>query len=148
MKTISAILISAFTLAASADFAAASEKIVIVLNNENGVSSLSTAEIRDYFLKRKTQWPDGTPVRFIDWEEGSAVRAAFLEQVVKKSPRELELYWIGEKLYRGNSAPIKVDSPEMVLTFVAKLAGAIGYVPEEGTAHSAKVKRIELTESQ
>lgn len=111
------------------------------------MSGLSSAEVRDYFLKRKTQWPDGTPIRFIDWEEGSPIRGVFLEQVIKKSPRELELYWIGEKLYRGNSAPIKVDSPEMVITFVSKLAGAIGYLSEEGSARSGKVKRIELSES-
>lgn len=123
---------------------AAGEKIAFVVHAENSANRLSADEIRDYYLKRRGQWPDGTPVRFIDWEEGHAMRGVFLGQIVKKSPRELELYWIGEKLYRGNSAPIKVATPEMVLAFVSRLAGAIGYVPESTTVRNPKVRRIEF----
>ncbi len=131
-------------LFSAASARAASEKITFVVHAENPATRLSADEIRDYYLKRRGQWPDGTPVRFIDWEEGHSLRGAFLGQVVKKSPRELELYWIGEKLYRGNSAPIKVATPEMVLAFVSRLAGAIGYIPENTTVRNPKVRRIEF----
>jgi ABC-type phosphate transport system substrate-binding protein len=133
-------------IALSMRSAVAGGKVVVIVNAENPVTELSVPEVRDFFLKRKTQWPDGKPVRFVDWEEGTAVRNAFLTEVVRKSARDLELFWIGEKLYHGNSAPIKVNSAEMVAAFVSRLAGAIGYVSADASLPSAKVKRIELIE--
>lgn len=122
----------------------AAEKVVFIVNVDNPISRLNESEIRDYFLKRRTQWPDGKPVRFIDWDDGTQIRATFLNKVVKKSARELELYWIGEKLYRGNSAPIKVGSSSLVVSFVAKLPGAIGYLSADTPLESTRVKKIEV----
>lgn len=126
--------------------AVAGGKVAVIVNAENPVSELSVPQVRDFFLKRKTQWPDGKPVRFVDWEEGASVRNTFLSEIVRKSARDLELFWIGEKLYHGNSAPIKVNSVEMVTAFVSRLAGAIGYVPSDAPLPATKVKRIELSE--
>lgn len=140
--------LAVFLIALSMRSAFAGRKVAVVVNAENPVTELSVPEVRDYFLKRKTQWPDGKPVRFVDWEEGAAVRGAFLSEIVRKSARDLELFWIGEKLYHGNSAPIKVNSVEMVTAFVSRLAGAIGYVPGDAPLPSTKLKRIDVTEGE
>ncbi len=120
------------------------EKPVFVVNKQNPIGALSADEVRDYFLKRRSQWPDGTPVRFIDWQAGHPLRTSFLDQIIKKSPRELEVFWVREMQYRGNSAPIKVATPDMVIAFVSRLAGAIGYIPERATIRSTRVKRVEI----
>lgn len=131
-------------IALHAAHASAEEKLVFVVNAKNPVSSLPSREIVEFFLKKRTRWPDGTPVRFIDWRAGSAARRQFLQDFVDKSPREIELYWIGQKLYSGNSAPITVTSGPMVLAFVSRFEGAIGYLPASQLEDSPEVKRIEV----
>lgn len=122
-----------------------SENIVFIVNAANPASRLSYAEIRDYFLKVKREWPDGTPVRFID-KTKSPERAIFLKKVVKKSVEEVDRYWIGEKLYSGNSAPVQSSSDQMVIQFVGTFNGAIGYISPKTEVTSKKVKTIEASE--
>lgn len=118
--------------------------LVFIVNQQNSIRALDSNEVADFFLKKQTYWPDGTPVRFIDWKEGSATRAAFLEHFIGKSSREVELYWIGQKLYSGDSAPIRVSSDSMVVRFVSRFKGAIGYLVNKSAAHSPGVKQIEV----
>jgi hypothetical protein len=56
------------------------------------------------------------------------VRKVFLRDVVKRSQREIETFWIGQKLYTGNSAPTQVSSDSMMASLISKFPGSIGYV--------------------
>src|ERR1700740_3122882 len=105
------------------------EDIVFVVNTQNPVSHLSISDIRNYYFKRKRQWPNDVSVRFIDRGAGSAIRDVFLKSYLKKTGSDVELFWIGQKLYTGDSAPLKESSDDMTLQFVAAFKGAIGYVP-------------------
>jgi ABC-type phosphate transport system substrate-binding protein len=121
-------------------------RLLVVVHKSNPVASIPAAQLTDFFLKKRTRWADGTPVRFIDWREGSPQRTAFLEKVVRKSSREVELYWIGQKLYTGDSAPIRATSESTVVRFVSSFKGAIGYISNPTSVGSADVKVIELLE--
>jgi hypothetical protein len=132
-------------LATSSTGSSADRRLVFVVNRSNPIDHLTPSEVSNYFLKRQSHWPDGTPVRFIDHEAGSSARAIFLQRVIQKSPREVDLYWIGQKLYSGNSAPIQVSRDAMVLNFVAKFKGAIGYILESGTSLPSEVKSVPVT---
>ncbi|HUP58085.1 MAG TPA: hypothetical protein VM598_11575 [Bdellovibrionota bacterium] len=123
---------------------AADTAIHFIVNKDNPVTSLSAHDVADFFLKKQTRWPDGTPVRFIDWKEGSPVRVTFLERIVGKSSREVELYWIGQKLYTGDSAPVKVTSDALVVRFVSRFKGAIGFVGNPEAANFPGVRRIDV----
>ena len=102
--------------------------IQFIVNRENPTTELSPAELGNLFLKRKREWNDGTDVRFIDRKDGSKPRTVFLSDFLKRTGRDVELYWIGQKLYAGDSAPMQVDGDESVVSLVTSLRGAIGYV--------------------
>jgi hypothetical protein len=104
------------------------EDLIIIINDQNSIVELTPDQISGYFLKRNRQWPDGTPVRFFDRKDDSEERKIFLNDFVKKTPREIELYWIGQKLYTGNSAPIQIPSDSLTASMVSRFKGAIGIV--------------------
>lgn len=119
------------------------QSIKVIVNESNPLESINRTEVADYFMKRNKQWPDGAPVRFFDRNDDSRERMSFLREVLKKSQREIETFWIGQKLYTGHSAPTQVSSDSMMAALVARFPGAIGYVSDE-FAGGKGVKVIEL----
>lgn len=106
----------------------AKEHIVFIVHPSNGTSRLTRHEIADYFFKRSHRWPDGKKVRFIDQADKSESKRIFLREYLHKTQREVDLFWIGEKNFNGQGAPIQAPNDEMVISAVAELPGAIGYV--------------------
>lgn len=82
-------------------------EIVFIVNVQNPTTQLSDEDVRNYYFKKKRHWPDETSVRFIDRSPGSPVRDSFLKNYLHKTGSDIELYWIGQKLYAGDSAPLK-----------------------------------------
>ncbi|WP_409478916.1 hypothetical protein [Pseudobdellovibrio sp. HCB154] len=108
---------------------AQSSNIVFIVNTENHTEKITVAELRDYYFKRKRRWSNGETVRFMDRTAGP-LRDAFLKKYIGKSNSDVELFWIGQKLYSGDSAPLKESSDITTMNFVGSLKGAIGYVSE------------------
>jgi ABC-type phosphate transport system substrate-binding protein len=107
---------------------AADETLTFIVNESNPLTEISKTELSDLFLKRSRHWANGTVVRFIDQRDRAPERAVFITDYLKKSNHELELYWIGQKLYTGDSAPLQVSSDNAVISLVQSFPGAIGYV--------------------
>jgi ABC-type phosphate transport system substrate-binding protein len=125
-------------------FAENSEDIAFIVNVENPVNEINVSEIRDFYFKRKKQWPNGESVRFIDRNTEGKLRNYFLKYVLRKSKSDVELYWIGQKLYTGDSAPLRETSESNTIQFVATFKGAIGYVSATAVLPD-KVKVIKTT---
>ena len=121
----------------------ASSDIVIIVNEKNNISSIKISELEDFFMKKTRHWPNGNNVRFFDHRDENENRKIFLEKFVQKTSRELELYWIGEKIYTGNVAPIKITSDSMMSSMVSRFPGGIGYVSSKFKIPKA-VKIIEI----
>ncbi len=101
--------------------------LIIVTNAQTSVSKISVKELADYYLKKKRSWPDGTPVRPIDWIEGQPARRFFLKNVLNKTESELAQYWMGQKLYTGDKPPMSLDSESTICSLVSTIKGSIGY---------------------
>jgi ABC-type phosphate transport system substrate-binding protein len=119
-------------------------KIYFIVRSDSPISKLSAQEIADYFLKRRREWPHGKSVRFFDRRDDNPERNVFLKRVLKKSLREVELYWIGRMQFTGDSAPAQIASDAMVANMVARFDGAIGYVSSDFKgAKNIKVIEVE-----
>lgn len=123
------------------------EEIVFIVNTENPTEEISVADIRDYYYKIKKKWPNGESVRFID-RSAPGVRETFLKKFLRKSNSDIELFWIGQKLYTGNSAPLRELSDRAAIQFVASFKGALGYISAEAaeTAKNVKILKPEINE--
>lgn len=124
---------------------ARAEGIVFIVNQHNEMTTMNREQIADFFLKRNRAWPDGTPVKFFDHPDSSSERRIFLRNYIQKSTRDIELYWIGQKLYTGHSAPSQVSTDAMVEIMVSRFPGAIGYVSDDYTL-TRPVKKVTVEE--
>lgn len=124
---------------------AARAEIAVIVNAQNPLNSLTRSQVTEFFLKKAKQWPSGTSVRFFDQSDDSQIRKEFLRTVLLKSSRDIELYWIGQKLYSGHSAPTQLSSDAMMEIMVSRFPGAIGYISNDYVP-SRPVKKINITE--
>ena len=104
---------------------------MIIVNEANPLTEISEDHVADFFLKKTKNWPDGTPLRFFDRDDDSPERQIFLRDFLRKSSREMELFWIGQKLYTGLSAPTQIKNDLMMAALVSRFPGAIGYVSSD-----------------
>lgn len=123
---------------------AQSPDVVFIVHADNPVQKLTVSELRDFYFKRKRRWTNGDSVRFMDRTAGP-LRDTFFKKYIGKSQSDVELFWIGQKLYSGDSAPLKESSDSSTMNFVSTLKGAIGYVSDKTVLRkNVKVVKIEL----
>lgn len=125
-------------------FMANAQSVVFIVNDKNPVTNLSKQQVLNFYFKKIRQWPDGNEVRFFDRSDESQERKIFLKDILNKSSRDLEEFWIGQKLYTGNSAPSQLDTDRMVRNMVMRFPGAIGYVSADFPITEG-IKKIEIT---
>jgi hypothetical protein len=115
-----------------------------IVNPANKIDELTPNQIADFYFKKSRYWLDGSKVRFFDQRETTALKKLFVEHVLKKTSREVELFWIGEKNFSGQGAPVEAPSDEMVISSVASLPGAIGYISNDADLDLSGVKVISV----
>jgi ABC-type phosphate transport system substrate-binding protein len=100
------------------------DDLVIFVNKKSGVITMSTEELKQIFLKKKTRWPGGEKINCINTPEGSAVREEFRKRVLGMSKTEEVTYWQNQKIRMQLSPPIEIsNTPKAVF----RLNGAISY---------------------
>lgn len=124
---------------------AGAKEFAIIVNAQNPSNVISRMQITDFFLKRVKTWPDGVTQRFFDRTDRSPIRREFLRSVIRKSSRDIEMYWIGQKLYSGQTAPTQVATDNMVEIMVSRFPGGIGYVSKDYEP-TRSVKKIIISE--
>ncbi|MBI5150184.1 MAG: hypothetical protein HZA28_05385 [Candidatus Omnitrophica bacterium] len=118
--------------------------VVVIVNKDNPVQTVKKSALVRYFMKKTTRWDNGTRVVPVDLTVSDSVRQEFSEGILKKSPHEVEEYWIAESLTGGKSAPEIVTDSVLVKKRVAADAGALGYI--DRTQADATVKIVEIVD--
>jgi ABC-type phosphate transport system substrate-binding protein len=115
--------------------------LVVIVNPESGVSSLSRAEVIDIFLGRYRKLPSGRAAMPIDVvTTSSAERTRFYQYLVKKSPAEISSYWARLVFSGQSSPPFQVPDAQTALELVKNNPNAIAYV--ERTAVTSQVRVV------
>lgn len=104
------------------------EDLLIIVNAKNPTVTLSSAEVRKYFLKEQPTWPGGEKVRSVDRTGNAPEKRVFLDRIVKLSDDELEQFWVSKRYEKGTPVPPKLHSDNEVIEYVLSFDGAIGYV--------------------
>lgn len=112
---------------------------VVIVNNANPVQSLSVTELRRIFMKQSRMWPHGEPMVPVDWDSTHYLRAVFSKDVLDRSVREMQDYWVQQSMTQGLTPPSTQRSARAVLRFVASVPGAISYVPPSEVDETVRV---------
>jgi ABC-type phosphate transport system substrate-binding protein len=112
---------------------------VVIVNNANPVKSLTTIELRRIFMKQSRMWRHGEPMVPVDWDSTHYLRAVFSRDVMDRSVREMQDYWVQQSMTQGLTPPSTQRSARAVLRFVASVPGAISYVPPSEVDETVRV---------
>ena len=98
--------------------------IMVVVNKASKVSSLSVDELREYFLKTRKTWPDGSKVVPVNAKQPE-LRNLFRQKVLSMSAADEQRYWQNQMIRGGQDTPPEFDN---TLKATFRLASAISYV--------------------
>jgi ABC-type phosphate transport system substrate-binding protein len=134
-----AFLLALLAVLASQGTRASSGSFRLIVNPANGVTALDRKFLADAFLKKTTRWPGGELIRPVDLGTESAIRRRFSEDVLGRSVAAVKSYW-QQMIFSGRAVPPpELDSDEEVIRYVAKYAGAMGYISTVGDAVGVRV---------
>jgi ABC-type phosphate transport system substrate-binding protein len=115
----------------------------VVVHPDNAAVNLSRKQLSEIFLKRMTQWPDGTRALPVDQPEGAPVRESFSFEIHGRKAAAIKSHWLQVVFSgRGVPPPEKEDDRE-VLAYVRAKPGAVGYVSAGARTDDVKVLRVE-----
>ena len=102
-------------------------------------ATLTRADVRAIYLKRKLLWSDGQPIIPINREAGSEARELFSEGLFGQDSRRLATYWNQRYFEAGEFPPATLASEEAVVRFVSENPNAVGYVTTQHVTDSVVV---------
>jgi hypothetical protein len=103
--------------------------IVPIVSEQSRLNDISEDRLRRIFLGHASLDPDGRPLIPLNHPAGAAARERFELLMLGFGPSEAAKYWIDQSI-RGAVHPPRSAAPETLLQrVVAKLPGAISYVP-------------------
>jgi len=112
----------------------------VIVNNSNPTTSLTVADVSNYFLKKRLNWASGVEVVPVDLSSRSSVREVFSKNIHNKTTAQVRAYW-QQSVFAGKATPpTEMETDEKVIEFVKANQGAIGYV--SAGANTAGVKVI------
>jgi ABC-type phosphate transport system substrate-binding protein len=111
--------------------------MAIVVNKENGVGNVTSAQLAKIFRAEVRRWPDGKNVVLVLHKESNG-EAETLQRLNKMSANEWQSLLVGHK-----DSILLVDSDEDVLKTVQSTAGAVGMVEVHSVDNSINVVRVD-----
>ena len=114
---------------AGAPLALAEEPLVIIVNAESKIESLTAEEVAQFYNNDKLTWPDGKQVVLYDLKVKDEARARFSRHVLDKEPDKVAMEWASRKITNtAKNPPRTVSSAVLMETRVAKDPAAVGYL--------------------
>lgn len=138
----SVLLLVSIWLATASASSAGDDAFKLIVHPNNAAKTLQREFVRDAFLKKATNWPDGESIRPIDLSSKLAVRSSFSQAILKKSLVQLRSYW-SQRIFSGTGVPPpEADSPAAAVAYVLANPGAVAYLPPD--THTGRAKVIEI----
>jgi ABC-type phosphate transport system substrate-binding protein len=133
------------TLAGIATSRAMAEEVQVrvIVNAKNPATKLSKEFVTDAFLKKRTRWSGDSIIHPVDLPQSHSTRAKFSRAVLGRDVGAVRRYW-AQLVFSGRGVPPpEVTDEDAVIAYVAKNAGAIGYVSATATLSGVKTVPIE-----
>ena len=140
-----ALSLALVAIAAAAPQRLSAQRYVVVVNPKNPVSRLNAAQISKIYLGKLQAWDmngELQPVSPVDQRPDSPLRAAFSQNVLRKSVSETASYW-RQELYAGRNVPPPEQSEAEALQTVRSVVGAIAYVSDKADLKGVKVVAVQ-----
>jgi hypothetical protein len=103
--------------------------LVPIVSDRSRLTDIHANDLRRIFLGYAELDPDGRPIIPLNHPPGAEARTRFDRVLLGFGPDDAAKYWVDQRI-RGARLPPRTAAPEHLLQrVVAKLPGAISYVP-------------------
>jgi len=118
--------------------------IAIVVNSSNPTENLSVAEVRRILLGERMFWAGNVQIKLVLRERGAKEREQVLSRLLKMNDEAFDGHWRA-KVFRGEAPgePLAVNTTAQVVQYVARLPGAIAFMPMKGRPPELKIVKLE-----
>ena len=116
-------------LSAKAADASADESLLVIVHPSVKADALSGDSLSAIFTLTKRTWSDGRTIIPYNHDPGTKPRVLFDRVVLDFTEQQSARFWIDFRIRGGGSPPRRVPSSALMVRVVARLPGAIGYVP-------------------
>ena len=113
--------------------------LVLVVHSANPIASLTQKQVIDIYMGRFQTFPNDTPVKPIDFPQGSMQKQTFYKLLVDKSERKIKAYW-SRLLFSGRATPPKeLESKVHVISELMINKNALAYINEQDVTAEMKI---------
>ncbi len=128
----------------SFDNDAQAQDMVVIVNSDNPIGNMTSADAKNYFLRKvKARWPDtNAKIKPVDRIGDPQEKSYFYEKVLEMSRGDVTRYFMERQYQKAQSTPSKKPSGTSVVDYVAMTPGAIGYVKSSEANGNSSVKVV------
>ncbi|WP_035479268.1 phosphate ABC transporter substrate-binding protein [Aliagarivorans marinus] len=113
-------------------------EVAVIVNSANG-ASIDQGDIKKLFLGKAKKFSDGSSATPVNLPANSALREAFDNQALGKSPQQMKSYW-SKLIFTGKGQPPEeLADDAAVIQWVTSNADAIGYIDAASATADVKV---------
>ena len=115
--------------------------MLIIAHTDVPEIMLRQKDVQEIFLGKRAQWKDNTTIQPATVKNPN-LHKAFLKQYLKKSHAKWNAYW-KRVVFTGNGTPPEqFETQAELLEYVAKTAGAIGYIDSEASVENVNIIEV------
>jgi ABC-type phosphate transport system substrate-binding protein len=118
------------------------QDVVLIKNADVTISSLSPADVENIFLGKKTDWGNGSKIKFFINGE-TATHETFLKNYVGKSSSQFQTFWKKQVFTGKGQMPKSAGNDQEMVSNVTSTSGSIGYVSAGVDLGSAKTISVQ-----
>ena len=115
----------------------------IVVAKNSPLTDLSMYELKHLYLGEFITGPDGKRLIPLNQSTQSRDRLAFDAVVLGMSAEKQATYWIDRRIRGMSGSPRAIDSGDLAQRIVARLDGAITYLPISAVRPDVKIVRVD-----
>ncbi len=112
---------------------------VVVIGHPAGPDSISANQVRDIYLNRSQQLPNGQSAKPLELPEGNPVRGEFHSKVTGRNDAQLKAFWSQQVFTGRGQPPAEATNAAAMKAQVSSMPGSIGYIDEADVDGSVKV---------
>jgi hypothetical protein len=116
--------------------------LAIVVAKNSPLSELSIYELKHLFLGEFVTDPDGKRLIPLNQTTQSRDRSTFDAAVLKMSADQQATYWIDRRIRGMSGSPRAVEGGDLAQRIVARLEGAVTYLPLSAVRPDVKIVRV------
>lgn len=113
--------------------------LVVVVNRANPARALTRDELAVVFTMARSRWSDGSVIVPLSYAPDDGTRNTFDRVVLGMDPAKVGRFWLDQRIRGITRTPRQLGQPAVAVRLVARVKGAIAYVPAGTDTAAVKV---------